>query len=79
MNQETSTYAMSIAEIAANLGVSERAVRFILRRAIFKTPLPPSTVDKLSSSSRGTAESAGCASGERSLGLRRTDEARYPR
>ena len=36
MNQETSTYAMSIAEIAANLGVSERAVRFILCRAIFK-------------------------------------------
>ena len=36
MNQETSTYAMSIPEIAANLGVSERAVRFILWRAITK-------------------------------------------
>lgn len=36
MNQEMSTYAMSIPEIAANLGVSERAVRFILRRAIAK-------------------------------------------
>lgn len=79
MNQETSTYAKSIPEIAANLGVSERAVRFILRRAIAKFRSHPQAVCRISSISRGTAESAGCAPGERSLGLRRTDEARYPR
>jgi hypothetical protein len=36
VNRETGTYAMSISEIAANLGISERAVRFILCRAIAK-------------------------------------------
>ncbi len=36
MSQVRSTDEMSIAEIAANLGISERAVRFILRRAIAK-------------------------------------------
>lgn len=36
VNQGTGTYAMSVSQIAANLGISERAVRFILRRAIDK-------------------------------------------
>jgi hypothetical protein len=36
VNRKTSTYAMSISEIAASLEISERAVRFILRKAIAK-------------------------------------------
>ena len=41
MSQVRSTDEMSIAEIAANLGISERAVRFILRSAIAKLRAHP--------------------------------------
>ena len=36
MSQAAKTYEMSTSEIAARLGISERAVRFILRNAIAK-------------------------------------------
>lgn len=41
MSQETRTYEMSTSEIAARLGISERAVRFILRSAISKLRTHP--------------------------------------
>jgi hypothetical protein len=41
VNRKTRTYAMSISEIAANLEISERAVRFILRKAIAKLRFHP--------------------------------------
>lgn len=41
MNQETETYEMSVAEIAAELKISERTVGDILRRAIAKLRAHP--------------------------------------
>lgn len=41
MSQETRTYERSTSEIAARLGITERAVRFILRDAISKLRAQP--------------------------------------
>lgn len=41
VSQATRTYELSTSEIAARLGISERAVRFILRSAIAKLRAQP--------------------------------------
>jgi hypothetical protein len=47
VSEETRTYEMSTSEMAARLGISERAVRFLLRNAISKLRAQPQLCARL--------------------------------